>query len=308
MKTIEAMRGKESEILSHYDINITNNKHIDCDLCGSKKSLRINIFNSDLSYICKCGSGHIINYIQERTGQTFKSIANEIDRIIGNTQNKQDKASKEKVNLVEKVTRKFLKLEGLRGTTGEEYLNERGIYSLPRQGVRFNPLESVNGKRYQSLFAIASNNNHEPKYLHRTLLDGNKKALVETQRKMLTLKDAANESISIKLFPISEALGVAEGIETALAANQLYKANTWATINTSFLKKFKAPNSVKHLIIYADSDKNGAGHAAAFECANKNILAANDVERVTVVWPESGDFNDVLLEGKEVYEWRFDKR
>lgn len=305
MKTIDAIRGRESDVLAHYDINITNNKHIDCDLCGSKKSLRISIFNSDLSYICKCGSGHIINYIQERTGQTFKSIANEIDKLIGNVGEKEVKRS---VNLVDKVTKKFLKLEGLRGTSGEEYLNERGIYSLPKQGVRFNPLESVSGKRYQSLFAIASNNNHEPKYLHRTLLDGNKKALVETQRKMLTLKEAVNESISIKLFPISETLGVAEGIETALAANQIYKANTWATINTSFLKKFKAPNSVKHLIIYADSDKNGAGHAAAFECANKNILASNDVEKVTVVWPESGDFNDVLLEGKEVYEWRFDKR
>ena len=305
MKTIDAIRGKESEVLAHYNISITGNKHIDCGICGSKKSLRINTYNNNLSYICKCGNGHIINYIQEITGKSFHSVANEIDRLVGNVK---EKEVRQNVNLVDKVTKKFLKLEGLRGTTGEKYLNERGIYSLPKQGVRFNPLESVNGKRYQSLFAIASNNNHEPIYLHRTLLDGDKKALVETQRKMLTLKETTNESISIKLFPISETLGIAEGIETALSANQLYKANTWATINTSFLKRFKAPNSVKHLIIYADSDKNGAGHAAAFECANKNIMAANDVERVTVVWPDSGDFNDVLVDGKEVYEWRFDKR
>ena len=58
------------------------------------------------------------------------------------------------------------------------------------------------------------------------------------------------------------------------------------------------------MMVFADSDRNGAGHAAAFECANKNMLANNDVERVTVRWPERGDFNDVLQEAHKVYEWR----
>lgn len=80
-------------------------------------------------------------------------------------------------------------------------------------------------------------------------------------------------------------------------------------MNTAFMKKFQAPAGVKHLVIFADADTNAAGHAAAFECAFKNLnSAANDLETITVRWPEPGaDFNDVLLNGLQVYEWVYTK-
>ncbi|MEG1654679.1 MAG: DNA primase, partial [Hafnia sp.] len=46
-----------------------------------------------------------------------------------------------------------------------------------------------------------------------------------------------------------------------------------------------------------------AGHAAAFECGHRNILSNNDVEKVSIRWPESGDFNDMLINGAQVFEW-----
>lgn len=54
---------------------------------------------------------------------------------------------------------------------------------------------------------------------------------------------------------------------------------------------------------FADTDSNGAGHAAAFECGHRNILSNNDVEKVSIRWPESGDFNDMLINGAQVFEW-----
>lgn len=116
-------------------------------------------------------------------------------------------------------------------------------------------------------------------------------------------------SIAVRLFPVASTLGIAEGIETALSAHQITHCNTWATMNTAFMKKFQAPAGVKHLVIFADADTNAAGHAAAFECAFKNLnSAANDLETITVRWPEPGaDFNDVLLNGLQVYEWVYTK-
>ena len=63
------------------------------------------------------------------------------------------------------------------------------------------------------------------------------------------------------------------------------------------MKKFKAPMDVDHLVIFADNDLNGTGLAAAFECANKNLLSNNTVKKVTIRWTENkGDFNDLLHE------------
>jgi len=74
-------------------------------------------------------------------------------------------------------------------------------------------------------------------------------------------------------------------------------------MNSNFMKKFRAPGGVEHLIIFADSDKNGTGHAAAFACGHSNIMANNDVKKVTIRWPDRGDFNDVLQEIQTIHEW-----
>lgn len=57
------------------------------------------------------------------------------------------------------------------------------------------------------------------------------------------------KSVAIRMFPTSSTLGIAEGIETALACHQITKCNTWATMNTAFMKKFRVPAGVKNLII-----------------------------------------------------------
>ncbi len=94
-----------------------------------------------------------------------------------------------------------------------------------------------------------------------------------------------------------------------LSGVQLYGCNTWATLNSGFMKKFRAPAGVRHLIIFADMDPHSAtGHAAAFVCANANLLAKNDIEKVSVRWCDNGDFNDLLVNGDQVREMTFLKK
>lgn len=66
---------------------------------------------------------------------------------------------------------------------------------------------------------------------------------------------------------------------------------------------------MKHLIIFADMDQHSAtGHAAAFACAHANLIAKNDLEKVSIRWPDHGDFNDMMLNGCEVREQPFTKK
>jgi putative DNA primase/helicase len=304
MNTSEAMAGHEQMLLTHYQLPpITGGVHYkgECPLCSGKGKFRLHMHNGRLSYICVCGSGNLIGLICEVTGKAFKDVAAEIDRLIGNTFN-----SKPKPVIVDNFKEKFLTYSVLRGTQAQTYLNNRGIYEMPKRGIRY--ADGLNDPQgyLSGMVAVASDENNRACYEHRTYLKDGLKAQVDTQRKIKKLIDADISQIptSVKLFNPSVCLGIAEGLETALSAHQLYKVPTWSSLNSGAMKKFRAPTGVKNLYIFADNDSNGTGLAAAFECGNRNILSKNDVEKVIVRWPSKvGDFNDVLNTETEVVEW-----
>ncbi|HHY7284975.1 TPA: DNA primase, partial [Escherichia coli] len=45
--------------------------------------------------------------------------------------------------------------------------------------------------------------------------------------------------------------------------------------------------------------------AAACECAHANLQARNDIQRVSVRWPDHDDFNNMLMNGDQVRELVF---
>jgi putative DNA primase/helicase len=317
MNTKQAAIGRWSEIFEHYGLpGITGKNHFkgECPICGRKGKFRCDNKDGTGSYICVCGSGDGWALLTASTGKAFKVLASEVDQIIGNeyTQDK-TRVNPARTSLAqqrERVSRKYSKLTTLRGTTADSYLKGRGINSLPADSVRFCDKQPADGKNLQAIYALATDDRGELCYLHRTLLDGDKKANTGgAAKKMMKLQEDSYlefaKSVAIRMFPIASTLGIAEGIETALACHQITKCHTWATMNTAFMKKFRAPAGVKNLIIFADADSNSAGHAAAFVCAEANLKAKNDLETVSVRWPAQGDFNDLLLNGSEVFEWVF---
>lgn len=317
MNTKQAAMGRWSEIFEYYGLPaITGKNHFkgECPLCGRKGKYRCDNKNGTGSYICVCGSGDGWSLLSGFTGKEFKVLAAEVDQIIGNEYT----ADRTRTNPVrttlaqqrEKVSRKFAKLTPLRGTDADSYLKGRGINSLPAESVRYCDKQPVDGKNLQAIYALATDDKGELCYLHRTLLDGDKKANIGgSAKKMMKLQEDSYleyaKSVAIRLFPVSSTLGIAEGIETALSCHQITKCHTWATMNTAFMKKFRVPAGVKNLIIFADADSNAAGLAAAHVCAEANLKAKNDLETVSVRWPKQGDFNDLLINGSEVFEWVF---
>nr|WP_154816648.1 toprim domain-containing protein [Enterobacter hormaechei] len=305
-------------MFEHYGLPpITGKNHFKgkCPLCDSIGKFRIDNRDGAGTWICTCGSGDGLKLVTETQGKPFNEVCREIDALIGNTF-RRDKVpeTSDASKLRRKVLNNFAKMSPLRGTSGAEYLNSRGIYQLPAEAVRLNPKQRHNGRVYQSIYSLATDDKGELCYLHQTLLDGAKKADIGASAKRQKSLQEDNyldhaRSVAIRMFPVASTLGIAEGIETALSAHQIYKVNTWATMTANFMKKFRVPAGVKHLIIFADRDETSAtGLAAACECAHANLVAKNDLQRVSVYWPDHDDFNNMLMNGDQVRELVFYKK
>ncbi|HDU4556705.1 TPA: toprim domain-containing protein [Klebsiella pneumoniae subsp. pneumoniae] len=318
MKTAEAAKGQWSMIFEHYGLPpITGKNHFkgECPVCGARGKFRVDDRDGQGTWICVCGSGDGMKLLTQTLQKSFSAICAEVDQLIGNTFRRIDvPVTSDASNLRKKVIRKFSKLVALKGTSAADYLLSRGITRLPVEAVRFNDRQRHAGKVFQSLYSLATDDKAELCYLHQTLLDGDKKAQIGVSARKLKSLQEDNyldhaRSVAIRMFPVSTTLGIAEGIETALSCYQVYGVNTWAVINSGFMKKFRVPAGVKTLIIFADMDKYSAtGHAAAFECAHANLMAKNDLVKVCIRWPDNGDFNDFLMNGDQVREQVFFKK
>ena len=62
---------------------------------------------------------------------------------------------------------------------------------------------------------------------------------------------------AVRLGKASDVVGIAEGVETALAAMQLTEIPCWACIGAKRMHLVALPDSVRELHIFADNDKSG---------------------------------------------------
>lgn len=87
-------------------------------------------------------------------------------------------------------------------------------------------------------------------------------------------------------------LGIAEGIETAIAASILSGVSTWSCVSAHGLETFTPPAEVRNLYVFADHDESGVGQRAAERVARR--LAAQGLT-VRILMPDAvGDWNDEL--------------
>ena len=128
--------------------------------------------------------------------------------------------------------------------------------------------------------------------IHRTYLGNNKKADIPSPKKLMPGKAPLNGG-AIRLFePEDNSIGVAEGIETAIACTQLFDTPTWSVISTSIMESFEPPEGIRKITVFGDCDANFAGQKSAYILANKLYLKDYLVD---VKIPKQGDWADEIM-------------
>lgn len=90
----------------------------------------------------------------------------------------------------------------------------------------------------------------------------------------------------IPLWPAKDGvIGVAEGIETAMAAAAKFKVPVVAAINANRLAAWQAPAGAKEVYVFGDNDESFTGQAAAYNLARRLVL--KDGLKVHVMVPEA---------------------
>lgn len=153
------------------------------------------------------------------------------------------------------------------------YLASRRLLPLPRgcalrahAGAEY-WIEGECVGRYPALLADVVDGDGDLVTMHVIYLrDGAKLDLEGQPARKLLSPMTGRKGCAVRLVPLGEdadSMGIAEGIETALAARALFGVPVWSALNTSMLAKWVPPPSVGHVVLYADQDI--AGMKAAWD-------------------------------------------
>lgn len=160
------------------------------------------------------------------------------------------------------------------------YLTSRNLWPLPagctlkaHTGAEYweagDPPKRIGS--YPALLAEVTDILGDLTTLHVTYLHHGRKLEDRTARKLLSAT-RGHAGCAVRLVPVEgTTLGLAEGIESALAAMHFLQIPVWAALNTSLLKTFEPPAGIEKLVICADRD--GPGLEAAWHLRDR--LAMN---------------------------------
>lgn len=298
MKTVDAARGKWGQILPQFGIEprFLDGKHHECPCTGEGKDrFRFSNNNGSGSFFCACsndGRGGGVALIKCKTGRAVAEILHEVDAMVGNDSSDTRNEGPGPLGLLREAQRKarpagdevisYLKSRGLTCPTSIRQIDEWPYFDDGREVGRYTVMACK---------VVDARGN--PETWHMTYLQDGRKANLQPCRKILPPKSGrgAVTGCAVRLWPQEPHIGIAEGIESAIAAAMIHDHAVWAVMSTSGMKGFVVPEGVERITIYADNDENFAGHASAYACAHN--LARKGI-KVEVRFPTRGDWNDEL--------------
>ena len=291
-RTIDAAVGRWKGILLALGLEerLLSGKHGPCPMCGGKDRFRFADQEGSGNFFCnKCGSGSGIELAMKITGKDFKAVANEIDKLVGRIQQQEPRRSKGDAEKIKRI------LAGCRppktGGPVRKYLQSRGVPFSP--ALREHPALAYyeDGKekgKHPAMVAILASNEGATLGLHVTYLGDGKKADVAQQKKIFKAGNSLGQSV-VMLTKKYAHMGVAEGIETALAVMKKMKVPCWAATSAGMLEKFNPPEGVTEISIFGDNDESFTGQKSAYTLANR---ICQQVKCNVILPPKVGDFAD----------------
>lgn len=279
-------RGRWVAILSSLGVEeiFLRDRHGPCPLCGGKDRYRFDDKEDGLYYCNQCGAGDGFSLAMQIKGWDFFTAAKEVNKLIDTAPivHKPQPTTEQIRAALKKISAGCVKAKA--DDPVGMYLKARGITSMP--DVLFHPGLAYHGEVeavYPAMVAIVRNQRDKPISLHRTYIWQGKKAPVESPRKGMKGTEKLHGGY-IRLYQALPEMGIAEGIETACHAHQLFRLPVWSVINTTNMEQFNPPSGVTHLHIFADNDLNFAGQRSAFILANRLSLGGLKVSVHVPPW------------------------
>jgi putative DNA primase/helicase len=296
----ERARGRWAGILPQLGIGpaYLTGKHGPCPMCGGKDRWRFDNKDGRGTWICSsCGAGDGFRLVMLANGIEFKDAARRVEEFVGSAPRSDPSRGRGDEERRESLNRMWRSSSPVQpGDPVSLWLANRiGSAVTVPACLRYHPRCLYNGEPatwHPAMIAMVTGPNGEPVNLHRTYLtrDG-QKAPVEQARRVM--EGAMPKGSAVRLMPHEGKLGIAEGIETALAASVLYAVPVWAAINSSMLAQWLPPMDVTETVVFSDSDPKYGGQAASFSLAHR-LACKGQTVRVELPRSLGQDWNDVL--------------
>jgi putative DNA primase/helicase len=299
----ELFRNRWRGILPHFGLNpeLLNRQNGPCPFCGGRDRFRFTDYQGDGYWICnQCGPGDGFEFVKRAMDVDFREAIKLIEPIVAGV--KEAKLMVKSVEDNSKILKSILRATEpvTRGSPVWTYLERRlGPLRAISGHLKYHPdlpyiYENGNLCVHPAMIALVTTVDGATCNLHRTYLtrDGHK-ANVPQPKKVCV--GPLPKGCAIRLTPVFDSLGIAEGIETALAATELTGIPCWAAVSSHGLETWEVPETVKIVTIFGDNDPNYAGQGAAYALARRLSTYSRRLIFVNAEIPrEIGDWCDVL--------------
>jgi putative DNA primase/helicase len=272
-------------------------KHGPCPFCGGKDRYRWVNYRESGSYICnQCGSGDGFDLVVRLTGVPFGLLSIRIREMLGAGRGPHVELRNEGDVFRAKIKSIWAEtIQPKRGSPVGLYLTRRVPGLTSSNGLRehpalFNPATATRGP---AMIAVVRGPDGHPVNLHCTFIT-NEGYKVDADPAKRVLRGPLPDGCAIRLGPVGQTMGIAEGIENALSASILNDGMVvWSAVNGGLLSKWAPPPEVQTVHIFADNDASYTGQAKAYALANRLVVQFK-IKTMVHLPNDAGDWNDAL--------------
>lgn len=297
------------------DAKLLTNRGTECPVCGGKDRFRFDDKEGRGTWFCNQSHGGSSVNASGSAGNGFALImdlkicdfpeaARLVESIIGtDSAPKAAQARKEEVDAAAEHAEVVKLWRGgvpvAPDNPAGRYLARRLGKSVMSRALRFHAAIPYGETTRQGMLSAYVDLNQELAGMQRTYLtdDGNKASMRNARLTIGKLPDGGAVRL-MRLEPKHSVLGIAEGVETALAASEIFGVPCWAALNSGRLAMWEPPEGFKDIVIFGDNDANKAGQMAAYTLANRLEINRKIITQVEIPPDVGSDWNDVLMQRK----------